>query len=182
MSFRSLLGLDNADGTRTVGYTPPKKRGGVQHKGDRSFYTDIIRESGLVRNQTKSLMYSLSIARPAEYNQMRYDLIQKVTWDLVRELYDTIYAALDGGVTKDGTSLIRFDGKAADVVGGVAEFRPCLPEAQINEIAYETASILIKVMEDKVVDELMPSNFTKLANEQIQAQVKTKIAGGEYSK
>lgn len=150
---------------------------------NRVFYSDIIRESSLLRNETKSLMYSLSIAKPAEYNQYRIQLVRAVTWKLVKEMYDTIYAALDTGKDLAGKSLLKITGKAAEALGKPEtgfEYQPLLPEAEINRIAYESASALIRIMEDKVVDEMMPSNFTKLANEQIQQQVKTKIAGGEY--
>lgn len=164
-------------------YDPDKLRNqGTSDAGDRVFYSDIIRESGLVRNETKSVMYSLSIAKPAEYNQLRIQLVRAVTWKLVKQMYDTIYAALDVGKDLNGERLIKITGDNAKALGvaGTLEYEPLLPEAEINRIAYESASALIRIMEDKVVDEIMPSNFTKLANEQIQQQVKTKIGGGQY--
>jgi hypothetical protein len=152
----------------------------------RGYYSDPIRETGLARNESKSIMYAASIAKPAEYNQMRQKLTRDLTWQLTQNMYDVIYAALSQGKLPDNTYLINFGIGAGDngidvkYNNGRRHYEPVLPEAEVNKIAYRAATSLIKIMNDEVVDVLCPANFTKLANEQIQSQVKTKIAGGEY--
>lgn len=152
----------------------------------RSYYSDPIRETGLARQQQKSIMYSSSIAKPAEYNELRMKVTQDLTWQITQQMYDIIYAALGEGKLPNGDYLIKFgvgqgdNGIDTKYNRGKRFYEPLLPEAEINRIAYRCATGLIKIMSDNVVDEIVPANFTKLANEQIQAQVKTKIAGGEY--
>jgi hypothetical protein len=97
-------------------------------------------------------------------------------------MYRLVYAALLDGVTEDtGTALVNIDGPIATKIGIPAgAYKPQFPEKQVNEIAYEAATGLIRILNDKVVDAIMPPQLSKMANEKVAAKTTTKLAANEY--
>lgn len=146
----------------------------------RGYRTDVLRESGLKRNESQSLMYAIALAAPAEYRQKRVELERAITHDLTTALYEVVYAALLSGQTRGGIDLVTFEGNLLRYTGGATRYDPNIPERQVNEIAYECATGLIRILTDKVVDQIMPPDLSKMANEKIAAKTTTRIAANEY--
>ena len=149
----------------------------------RGFYTNIVRETGLQRNQAANNMYAFALAAPAEYQAIRAQLETSVTHSLVENLYDVIYAALLQGTDTEAQPLIRFpDTVVAKLRLASADFNPQFPEKEVAKIAYECATGLIAILSDKVVDKLMPSTMNQLATQKIAAQTSSKLVANEYMK
>jgi hypothetical protein len=149
----------------------------------RGFYTDIVRETGLQRNQAANNMYAFALAAPAEYQALRAQLETTVTHDLIEKMYDIIYAALLEGQEPTGEPLVQFpDAVVTKLRLDSANFSPKFPEKEVAKIAYEAATGLISILSDKVVDKLMPSTMNQLATQKIAAQTSSKLVANEYMK
>lgn len=150
----------------------------------RSFYTDPIRETGLARNQAASVMKSCAIAKPAEYNNMRMELVEKLSFELTQQLYDVVFAALGKGTDMNGTYLIKFGAGGNEIDPkynrGRSYFEPLIPEKEVSRIAYKAATGLVSIIEKDVVEHICPSSFTAMANKEIGAEVNAKIKAGRY--
>lgn len=154
-------------------------------KHKRSYGVDPLRESGLLKNQSNNTMYAIALALPADYKQLRTQLEIDITHELVKLLYQTVFAALRDGHKPNGNGLVNLTNipaqfKVGSLVGNF--FNPNIPESEVNEIAYECATALIHLLQDKVVDRIMPVNLSSIANEKIAARTTMKIAAGEYTK
>lgn len=154
----------------------------------RSYGVDPLRESGLLKNQSNNTMYAIALALPAHYKEMRNNLEIQITHELVKELYTIVFAALRDGQDQKGKGLVdltkvpeqfRNDNSSAKI-GSEFFFNPNIPESEVNEIAYECATALIQLLQDKVVDRIMPVNLSSIANEKIAAKTSMRIAAGEY--
>lgn len=151
----------------------------------RGFYLDdaaVLRETGLSRNTQKDIMYSVALATPAEYNLMRRKVVEDITHDLVKALYKVVYAALLDGKKIDDSNLVIFPNSVADKIGVArgTTYSPMLKEAEVSQVAYEVATSLIKLLDDKVCEHIMPSTLSQLANQKIAAKTTSRIAATEY--
>lgn len=151
----------------------------------RSYGVDPLRESGLLKNQANNTMYAVALALPAHYKELRTNLEIKITHDLVKRLYTVVFAALRDGKSYMGEDLVPLIGQEFERFkqkGRGNAFRPDIPESRVNEIAYECATALIQLLQDKIVDEIMPVNLGNIANEKIATRTTMKLAAGEYNK
>lgn len=156
------------------------------NKKTRGFFLDdaaFLRETGLSRNTQKDVMYSIALACPAEYNLMRRELVHGVTHTLAQQLYRTVYAALlEGKKEKDGTGLVKIPDDVADKLGVTrGHVSPQIKESEVSQIAYEVATSLIKLLDEKVCEHIMPSTLSQLANTKIAAKTTARIAAGLLS-
>lgn len=151
---------------------------------ERQYAVDPLRESGLLKNQANNTMYAIALALPAHYKELRTNLEIEVTHKLVKQLYTIVFAALRDGKSDGNQDLVPLT--AAEFARfrqrGETAFRPNIPESRVNEIAYECATALIQLLQDKIVDEIMPVNLANIANEKIAAKTSMKIAAGEYNR
>lgn len=124
----------------------------------RGFYLDkdaVLRETGLARNTQKDILYSWALAGPAEYNVVRRNVVKDVTHKLVQQLYNTVYAALLDGKREDNNkALVVFPDTVADKIGVArgTEYSPMMKEAEVSQVAYEVATSLIKLLDEKVCE------------------------------
>lgn len=150
----------------------------------RGFYLDpdaVLRETGLSRNEQKDLMYSVALACPAEYNLLRQKLVKAVTHGQVQLLYKTVYAALLDGKAVDGTGLVNIGDDIRRKTGVPAgDYSPKMKESEVSQIAYEVATSLIKLLDDKVCEHIMPTTLSQLANTKIAAKTTARIAATDY--
>jgi hypothetical protein len=149
----------------------------------RAYAVDPLRESGLLKNQAHNSMYAIALALPAHYREMRTNLEVSVTHQLTKSLYDIIFAALRDGKTPAGVDLVPLTAQEFARFRQVGQnaYRPNIPEKEVNEVAYECATSLIQMLQDKVVDKIMPVDLSHMATEKIAAKTTMKIASGQYS-
>lgn len=151
----------------------------------RQYAVDPLRESGLLQNQSNSGMYAAALAHPELYHQLRVSVEKTVTHDLVTKLYDVIYLALVDGKAPDGKAdLISCSNAPYDAlkqfIGTSARdsYEPNVPENEVNKIAFECATSLIRDLQERVVNKLMPVDLSRLANERIASKTTMRLSGG----
>lgn len=148
---------------------------------ERGYYTEITRETGLERNQAAANMYAFALAAPAEYQALRAKLERDVTHELVKKMYDTIYAALLEGEAKDGTDLIIIPTTVVNKLGlSSNKFSPKFPQKDVAKAAFAAATGLIAIMSEQVVDRLMPSTMNQIATQKIAAKTSANLSANEY--
>ena len=97
---------------------------------------------------------ALALSKPAEYFELRKEVLEKVRRDAVGDVYKTLFNVLSKGTDKNG-----------NVIGakfGAGSYIPNYPSQKINDFAIEVASDMADHI-NRAIDIILPDDFEKLA-------------------
>lgn len=97
---------------------------------------------------------ALALSRPAEYFELRSQVLQKVKSDAVGNLYKTFFNVLSTGKDLQGNPIGKL---------GTGNYKPSYPSQKINDFAIGVASDLAEHI-NKAIDIILPDDFEKLAS------------------
>ena len=133
---------------------------------DSKFFLETDDVLGFSYQSYLSSIRGHSLAKPSEYYQMRAAVTQSVISEAVRNLYTTIFQILKNGRKFDGGVIANSHGF------GTGNFVPNFPSHKINDYNIEISSILGDAL-NKIIDILLPDDFTKLASAKLSIQGKS---------
>ena len=127
---------------------------------DSKFFLDTDDVLAFAYQSYVSSIRGLSLAKPSEYYQMRAAVSKSVKSEAVKNLYTTIFQILKSGRKFDGGTIPNaFSFGTGDLV-------PNYPSHLINDFSIQISKILGEAL-NKVIDILLPDDFTKLASEKL---------------
>lgn len=156
----------------------------------RTFKTDPLLELGTYATESENVLVQMSLQFPAKYYEARAKLLRSLLQDNVRSIYDTVWNALTEGKDKNGNAIIALDGPLArfqitnpnaGLLGGPARFpnyQPRLPESEVNSIALSVTKAFKDVIEEQLVDRIMPKELYRAALERTAAKTASNLASG----
>ena len=124
---------------------------------DNKFQLDTNDVLGFAYQEYVSEVRALALSRPAEYFQLRKEVLKQVKNDAVGTLYKTLFAVLSkgetltGGIIGTGTVHLGRDG-----------LHPSYPSQKINDFCIQVASDLADRI-NRAIDIILPDDFEKLA-------------------
>jgi len=105
---------------------------------------------GLEFNKYKSQLYKLAITNPEEYYNIREKVQTSIQTNAIKALYDTFYFALTEGKEADGKTALGLP------------IAPNVPLQTINEICLNSCTTLNKIIENEVLELLLPIDYSKI--------------------
>jgi hypothetical protein len=163
---------------------------GYDHSRDintRTFKTDPLLELGTYATESENVLVQMSLQFPAKYYQARAKLLRSLLQDNVRRIYSTVWNALTEGQDAAGGPIIPLDGPLAQFRinnphgGKFPNYRPRLPESEVNSIALSVTKAFKDVIEQQIVDRIMPKELYKAALERTAAKTASNLASGGES-
>ena len=125
---------------------------------DSKFYINIENELGLSYKRQRSALLGVALAKPANYYNLRANLVQQLTVKQVKDAYDLYWNVLKFGII--GTEQVKYKDEANTDVNLV----PDLPEHLINKMASRISATLEEIAEE-CVNMILPEDFLKMAQE-----------------
>jgi hypothetical protein len=150
----------------------------------RTFKTDPLLELGTYATESENVLIQMSLQFPAKYYEARATLLRSLLQDNVRNIYKTVWNALTEGQDAAGGPIIPLDGPLAryrirNPRGGVfPNYQPRLPESEVNSIALSVTKAFKDVIEEQLVDRIMPKELYKAALERTAAKTSSALASG----
>lgn len=151
----------------------------------RTFQTDPLLELGTYATESENVLVQMSLQFPAKYYEARSKLLRSILHDNVRNIYNTVWNALTEGKDKDGNAIIPLDGalgryRIPNPNGGrpFPNYQPRLPESEVNDIALSVTRAFKDVIEQQLVDRIMPKELYKAALERTAARTASELASG----
>ena len=117
---------------------------------------------GFAYQEYVSEIRALALSRPAEYFQLRKDVLKSVKTDAVGNLYKTLFAVLSKGETMTGGK-IGTNNDVGKHLGGPNGLHPSYPSQKINDFCIQVASDLADHI-NRAIDIILPDDFEKLAS------------------
>lgn len=157
----------------------------IRNRDTRTFRTDPLLELGTYATESENSLVQLSMQFPAKYFECRATLLRSLLQDNVRNIYATVWNALTEGTTAAGGPIIQLDGQLArfqvrnpNTGGRVPYYQPRLPESEVNSIALSITKAFKDIIEEQLVDRIMPKELYKSAMERTAAKTASKLASG----
>lgn len=150
----------------------------------RTFKTDALRELGTYAEESQNILVQMSLQFPSKYYENRAKLMKAILQENVKNIYNTVWNALTNGTDINGTPIIRLDGQLAryqiELPDGsrMRHYQPRFAEQKVNDIAYAVTKAFKKVIEDELVDQIMPNELYKAALERTAARTASDLASG----
>jgi len=122
------------------------------------FYINIENELGLSYKKQRAALLAVALSKPANYYNLRADLIDKITTNQVKEMYEMFWNLLKNGVV---------DGAPVEYLNenNVKNYLKCdLPEHLINKFSSRVSATLEEICEE-AVNLILPEDFLKMAQE-----------------
>ena len=129
---------------------------------------DVNNYLGNQYNQFKNDLYRLALTNPERYFEVRKNLLKKVEYDAIGNLYDSFYNALIYGKAMDGSDLFPIGQTSGGILssGVGANIPPRLPEYRVNEFTLNAAATLQDIV-NELVEMLMPIDYNTLMNKRL---------------
>jgi hypothetical protein len=131
------------------------------------FKVDTSNHSGLDYETYKSKMKTFAMTKPAEYADMRIEVIEKLKKEAMKDIYKTFYMLLTEGQTKDGKAILTNG-------DWVAKFKPNMNYQQVSEIALGAVKTYHKMIDDALED-VIPDYLDKLAGSVVKKQADAEL-------
>lgn len=122
------------------------------------FYINIENELGLSYKKQRAALLAVALSKPANYYNLRADLIDKITTNQVKDMYEMFWNLLKNGVV---------DGSPVEYLNenNVKNYLKCdLPEHLINKFSSRVSATLEEICEE-AVNLILPEDFLKMAQE-----------------
>ena len=127
------------------------------------FKVSAKNQLGLDFQKTRAKLLSLALSKPEKYFELREDVIEAITETSVEQAYEAYWDLLTEG--KYGVEQLKWpDGD---------EFKPNLPESEVNRFALKVANA-IKEIAEEAVDEILPMDVDELAKKRSKSILEAK--------
>ena len=128
------------------------------------FKLNPANQLGLDYQKSRAKLMSLALTKPEKYYELRAQVIEKLTVEQVKNIYNQYWDILSEGKIS-ATDRLTYD--------GTDPFKPGMPESKIGEFALRCANAIREIAED-AVEELLPSNHLDLAQRKSKELLATK--------
>ena len=127
------------------------------------FKVSAKNQLGLDFQKTRAKLLSLALSKPDKYFELREQVITAITETSVEQAYEAYWDLLTEG--KYGVEQLKWpDGD---------EFKPNLPESEVNRFALKVANA-IKEIAEEAVDEILPMDVDELAKKRSKSILEAK--------
>ena len=127
------------------------------------FKVSAKNQLGLDFQKTRAKLLSLALSKPEKYFELREDVIEAITETSVEQAYEAYWDLLTEG--KYGVEQLKWpDGD---------DFKPNLPESEVNRFALKVANA-IKEIAEEAVDEILPMDVDELAKKRSKSILESK--------
>ena len=127
------------------------------------FKVSAKNQLGLDFQKTRAKLLSLALSKPEKYFELREQVIEAITETSVEQAYESYWELLTEG--KYGVEQLKWpDGD---------DFKPNLPESEVNRFALKVANA-IKEIAEEAVDEILPMDVDELAKKRSKSILEAK--------
>jgi hypothetical protein len=127
------------------------------------FKVSAKNQLGLDFQKTRAKLLSLALSKPEKYFELREQVIEAITETSVEQAYEAYWELLTEG--KYGVLQLSWpDGD---------DFKPNLPESEVNRFALKVANA-IKEIAEEAVDEILPMDVDELAKKRSKSILEAK--------
>ena len=127
------------------------------------FKVSAKNQLGLDFQKTRAKLLSLALSKPDKYFELREDVIEAITETSVEQAYEAYWDLRTEG--KYGVEQLKWpDGD---------DFKPNLPESEVNRFALKVANA-IKEIAEEAVDEILPMDVDELAKKRSKSILEAK--------
>ena len=127
------------------------------------FKVSAKNQLGLDFQKTRAKLLSLALSKPDKYFELREDVIEAITETSVEQAYEAYWDLLTEG--KYGVEQLKWpDGD---------DFKPNLPESEVNRFALKVANAIKEIAEEEV-DEILPMDVYELAKKRSKSILEAK--------
>ena len=127
------------------------------------FKVSAKNQLGLDFQKTRAKLLSLALSKPDKYFELREQVITAITETSVEQAYEAYWDLLTEG--KYGVEQLKWpDGD---------DFKPNLPESEVNRFALKVANA-IKEIAEEAVDEILPMDVDELAKKRSKSILEAK--------
>ena len=127
-----------------------------------TFYMPITNTLGVDASLARGELQSYALEHSKEYAKMRKQVYISVVKHVIEDAHKKIWNLLSEGICPDGNQIVLDDG----FLGGIM-WSPNLPDSQCGETANGFAKSM-KDMFDKILEQILPSDFKALADDKIR--------------
>jgi hypothetical protein len=120
---------------------------------------------GLSYSKFRNEIFKQALVNPSGYYDLRSKCEKELQTEAIKNLYDVIYFTLSKGTTGDGTGDLGFP------------CEPCVPIQKINEIALSACETLNQILQDEILELLLPLDYNKLMESRLRAKGEAKTLG-----
>ena len=120
------------------------------------FKVDTSDLLGLKYQAYLAAVRGLALSKPDQYFKMRAEVMEGVQSQIIKNLYDTLYAVLSVGTRPDGNVIF------AGTVFGSPPYRPEYPQNKVNDFCVSVVRDLGDHI-NRCIDLILPDDFEKLA-------------------
>jgi hypothetical protein len=131
------------------------------------FFLDTNDSLGFAYQEYVADIRALALSKPAEYFQLRKEVLKSVKNDAVSALYKTLFNVLSTGTTIQGRPIGRLG----------SDFKPLYPSHLINDFCIGVASDLADHI-NRAVDIILPDSFEQLATGKLNLKGKANVIEG----
>ena len=122
-----------------------------------NFKVDVPQYLGFELEAFRDKLFSLAISEPSKYFRIREQVVKHVKTEAVKNLYETIFNTLKyGKVSKNGAW-----------IASEMPFSPSVPDVHINQIALSAAKTLNRILDEEVLDLLIPIDYKQIATKRL---------------
>lgn len=118
------------------------------------FFLDTDDVLGFGYQEYVASIRALALSKPAEYFNLRREVLKKVKIDAVSNLYKTLFNVLSSGTD--------IHSKPIGILGS-GNFKPNYPSQRINDFCIQVASDLADHI-NRAIDIILPDDFEELAS------------------
>ena len=128
------------------------------------FKVSAKNQLGLDFQKTRAKLLSLALSKPDKYFELREQVITAITETSVEQAYESYWDLLTEG---------KFTGGNLKWPDGGDDFKPNLPESEVNRFALKVANA-IKEIAEEAVDEILPMDVDELAKKRSKSILEAK--------
>ena len=126
-----------------------------------TFYMPITNTLGVDASLARGELQSFALEHSKEYAKMRKEVYVSVVKHVIEDAHKKIWNLLSEGICPDGQPITLGDGFRSQ------RWSPSLPDSQCGETANGFAKSM-KDMFDKILEQILPSDFKALADDKIR--------------
>lgn len=130
-----------------------------------NFKVDTNDVLGLNFQEYVSNVRCLALASPAQYFELRRDVLRVVKRDAISALYETFYCVLSKGTDKNGNAIGKL---------GTANYQPGYPSQKINNFSLEVSKVLADYI-DTCIDIILPDDFEKISESKLSLKGRANV-------
>ena len=128
------------------------------------FKVSAKNQLGLEFQKTRAKLLSLALSKPEKYFELREEVITAITENSFEADYNAYWDIITEG---------KFTGGQLNWPYGGGEFKPNLPESEVNRFALKVANA-IKEIAEEAVDEILPMDVDDLAKRKSKSILEAK--------